>query len=157
MQIHDLKNQGKKKKKRVGRGGKRGTTAGRGTKGQKARSGGNVNPLFEGGRSSLTQRMKKRRGFKSPHPKKEVFSLTMIDVSFKDGETVSLATLVEKGLLRKRNVSHGARIVATGTCTKKVTISDEISMTEAAAKALGATNSKQAQSSVKKEQTSTKK
>ena len=70
MQIHQLKLKKRKKRKTIGRGGKRGTYSGRGNKGQKARSGGNVDPLFEGGRSSLVERLKKVRGFKSPHAKK---------------------------------------------------------------------------------------
>ena len=53
MQIHELKVKAKKTKKRIGRGGKRGTYSGKGNKGHKARSGGNVDPLFQGGSTSL--------------------------------------------------------------------------------------------------------
>lgn len=134
MQIHELENVGKKDKKRVGRGGKRGTTAGRGTKGQKARSGGNVNPLFEGGRSSLIQRMKKLRGFKSPHAKKNVISLEALNDNFEDGDTVSTESLQVKGLIRKRNLTNGVKILGTGTCKKKLKFSEEILMSESVKK-----------------------
>ncbi len=137
MQIHELEKIGKNDKKRVGRGGKRGTTSGRGTKGQKARSGGNVNPLFEGGRSSLIQRMKKLRGFSSPHPKKNVISLDDLDKNFEDGDSVSVLELNEKGLIRKKNIKNGVKIVGTGKCEKKLTFSDEVLITESAKKVLG--------------------
>ncbi len=137
MQIHELENIGKKDKKRVGRGGKRGTTSGRGTKGQKARSGGNVNPLFEGGRSSLIQRMKKLKGFKSTSAKKNVVSLENLNNNFEDGDIVSTVTLVEKGLIRKRNIKNGVKILGTGKCGKKLKFSEEILMTESAKKELG--------------------
>ncbi len=135
MQIHELSTT-TQKKKRIGRGGKRGTYSGRGMKGQKARSGGNVDPLFEGGRTTLVQKMKKKRGFASPHPKKNVISLAVIDAKFADGDTVSLATLVEKGIIAKKKAAHGARIVANGTLAKKVTISTEIGASQNAAAAI---------------------
>ena len=67
MKIHDLRpNRGaKKKRKRVGRGiaAGQGKTAGRGTKGQKARSGGGKGPYFEGGQLPLARRLPFKRGF----------------------------------------------------------------------------------------------
>ena len=75
MKLHHLKPaEGSKKRKiRVGRGeaGRRGKTAGRGTKGQKAR--GTVRPGFEGGQMPLQRRMPKLKGFKNPN--KEVFAV----------------------------------------------------------------------------------
>jgi len=126
----------KKARKRVGRGGKYRKTAGRGTKGQKARSGGNVDPLFEGGRSSLVQRMKKNRGFKAVHAAKRTVSLTALERAFDDGATVSLETLVIAGVLRKSQKKAGAKIVATGTLTKKLTIAEDVAMSRAAAAAI---------------------
>ncbi len=125
MQIHELSTT-KKNKKRIGRGGKRGTYSGKGMKGQKSRSGGNVNPLFEGGRTTLIQKMKKNRGFKSPHAKKVTVSLARLDVLYNDGDTVSIETLTEKKVLRAKTVRYGARIVANGELTKKLTISERI-------------------------------
>jgi len=131
MQIHEVSTT-KKTKKRIGRGGKRGTYSGKGMKGQKSRSGGNVNPLFEGGRTSLIQKMKKNRGFKSPHAKKVTISLTRLESLYNDGDTVSIATLVEKKVLRAKTVRYGARIVATGDITKKVKIDGKIGITKIA-------------------------
>ncbi len=136
MQIHELETKERKTSKRVGRGGKRGTYSGRGMKGQKSRSGGNVDPLFEGGRSSLIQRMKKLRGFKSIHAKKNVISLTDLEKSFVDGETVSVSSLMEKKLLRKRFSRDGVKIVSNGELSKKLTIFDNISLTKVTKEAI---------------------
>lgn len=131
MQIHELSIK-TTKKKRIGRGGKRGTFSGRGMKGQKARSGGNVDPLFEGGRTTLVQKMKKNRGFKSPYAKKNVLSLTILDNNFADGDTVSFETLLENGVITAKRSKNGARIVANGEVKKKLTISAEIGVTKSA-------------------------
>ena len=119
MQIHQLNLRRTSSKKRIGRGGKRGTYSGRGNKGQKARSGGNVNPLFEGGRSSLTMRMKKARGFNSPHPRKTTITLTQLDQMCADGDTVNAAFFVQKGVVNKMHAAKGFKIVARGTLAKK--------------------------------------
>jgi large subunit ribosomal protein L15 len=134
MQIHELAVGKKRSKKCIGRGGKRGTYSGRGVKGQKARSGGNVDPLFEGGRTTLVQKLKKLRGFKSPHPKKNTVTVGDIDKKFVDGEVISVATLVERGLVRKHVAGNGVKIVATGKITKKVTLDEGILLTESAQK-----------------------
>ena len=136
MQIHELKLQPKKTRKRIARGGKRGTYSGRGMKGQKSRSGGNVDPLFEGGRSSLMQRMKKLRGFKSIHPKKVVITLEMLDKKFKDGDKVDHKTLLKVGLLTKKNIDYGVKILNTGKLSKKLVIAKELSASETAKKAI---------------------
>ncbi len=140
MQMHELITTSKKSRKRVGRGGKFRKTAGRGTKGQKARSGGNVDPLFEGGRSSLVQRMKKRRGFTAVHASRCTVTLTALERVFEDGATVSMDTLVAYGVLRKSQKARGAKIVATGTLTKKLVIGDDIALSAAAAKILKASD-----------------
>ncbi len=126
MQIHQISVAEKKRRKRIGRGGKRGTTSGRGTKGQKSRSGSSVDPLFEGGRSTFTERLKKLRGFKSIHPKKHTITLTDLDRTFADGETVTLALLAERGLVAKRKLAHGAKIVATGSLKKKLSLGKDV-------------------------------
>ena len=126
MQIHELSLKKRKDKKCIGRGGKRGTYSGRGMKGQKARSGGNVDPLFEGGRTTLIDKMKKVRGFKSPHAKANVITLSKIENYYNDGETVSVETLIEKGLLRHKNVGKGIKVVVRGTVTKKITIGSDV-------------------------------
>ena len=137
MQIHELQLKKKKKRKTIGRGGKRGTYSGRGNKGQKARSGGKaIDPLFEGGRSSLVERLKKVRGFKSLHPKKININFNDLERNFKDGDTVSIQSLIESGLISKIESRKGIKILGTGKLTKKLTISKEISMSESAKKAI---------------------
>ncbi|MFA5777145.1 MAG: 50S ribosomal protein L15 [Parcubacteria group bacterium] len=137
MQIHELKLKNKKKRKTIGRGGKRGTYSGRGNKGQKARSGGKaIDPLFEGGRSSLIERLKKVRGFKSPHSKKININLIDLEKNFKNGDTVSIKSLMETGLIGKIESRKGIKILGTGKLTKKLVIDKEISMSESAKKAI---------------------
>lgn len=136
MQIHQLQVEGKKTRKRVGRGGKRGTYSGRGMKGQKSRSGGNVDPLFEGGRSSLVQRMKKLRGFTSPHTKMVVVRLSDLEQLFESGAEVSIATLAKAGHIRKNQLRSGAKIVASGTLSKKLTVAADVHTTKAAVAAI---------------------
>lgn len=96
VKIHNFK-----KAKRVGRGlgSGKGKTAGRGTKGQKSRSGYNLPRRFEGGQTSLIQRISKIRGFKSHRPKTLAISIAQIEKKYADGETVNLKTLLAKGLI----------------------------------------------------------
>ncbi|MCK4635502.1 MAG: 50S ribosomal protein L15 [Candidatus Moranbacteria bacterium] len=132
MQIHELKTKDRKTSKRIGRGGCRGTYSGRGMNGQKSRSGGNVDPLFEGGRPSLIQRMKKLRGFKSIHPKKNVITLSDLENNFSEEETVSPISLMEKKMVRKRYLRDGIKVVATGELSKKLVFSGDILLSKGA-------------------------
>ncbi len=134
MQIHELKVKAKKTRKRVGRGGKRGTYSGRGMKGQKARSGGNIDPLFEGGKTSLIQKLKKKRGFKSIKPKKVVINLNVIENNFSKGDKISINSLIEKGLIRKNKAKNGVKILGNGELKKRVTVSKEIFVSDSAMK-----------------------
>ncbi|KKP97290.1 MAG: 50S ribosomal protein L15 [Candidatus Moranbacteria bacterium GW2011_GWE1_36_7] len=136
MQIHQLTVKKRKDKKTVGRGGKRGTYSGRGNKGQKARSGASIDPLFEGGRSSLVERLKKVRGFKSLAAKKAVVKLESLEKVFKDGDIVSMETLLGAKLVDKADVKNGVKILTTGTITKKLTISAEILLSQSAKDAI---------------------
>lgn len=136
MQIHQLTVKKRKAKKTVGRGGKRGTYSGRGNKGQKARSGASIDPLFEGGRSSLVERLKKVRGFKSKSPKKTVVKLEGLEKAFKDGETVSMETLLKAKLVSKKDSNAGAKILGTGKISKKLTIASDILLSESAKAAI---------------------
>lgn len=87
--------------KRLGRGlgSGKGKTAGRGTKGQKSRSGHNIPRRFEGGQTPLIQRLPKVRGFKSRNVKPQVINIAVLDNAFKDGDKINLKTLLEKGLI----------------------------------------------------------
>lgn len=134
MQIHELKVGKRKARKRIGRGGKTGTTAGRGSNGQKSRSGASVDPLFEGGRSTLLERMKKVRGFKSIHPKKHTVTLSDLDRALLDGDVVTRVLLVEKRVVDKKALFEGVKIVATGTLSKKLSLGADVLASETAKK-----------------------
>lgn len=136
MQIHELKLAARKDRKKIGRGGKRGTYSGRGNKGQKARSGGNVDPLFEGGRSSLVERLKKLRGFKTIKVKKNNFNLNDLDRYFSNGDTVSAETLIKAGILSKIESVNGVKILGTGKLEKKLSIDKNILLTQSAKEAV---------------------
>jgi large subunit ribosomal protein L15 len=105
MQQHDLRppKGSKKVRKRVGRGQAAGggTTAGKGTKGQKARAGGGVAPYFEGGQLPLVRRLPYRRGFTNPF-RKEYRPINLSDLQSLSGE-VGPAELAAVGLIRHEN------------------------------------------------------
>lgn len=92
-----------KKRKRVGRGGSRGGTAGRGSKGQNARSGGGVRPGFEGGQMPLHRRLPKR-GFNNTIFQEECYivDIKRVALCFENGAQVNKQALIEKGLVRPR-------------------------------------------------------
>ena len=120
MQIHQLKIKFQKKKRRIGRGGKKGTYSGRGIKGQKSRSGTKINPIFEGGRSTLIEHLPKSRGYKSIFPKNQIITLEKISRLFDEGAVINPQTLREKRLIRKIKVP--VKILGSGKFTKKLTI-----------------------------------
>ncbi|OGI16865.1 MAG: 50S ribosomal protein L15 [Candidatus Moranbacteria bacterium RIFCSPHIGHO2_02_FULL_40_12b] len=132
MQIHQLKLNKRKSRKRVGRGGKRGTFSGRGMKGQKARSGAKIDPLFEGGRSSLVERLKKTRGFKSPHGKKININLNDLERIFKGGDTIDAESLIKAGLVGKIESKRGIKILGGGSTSKKLIIGKNILLSKSA-------------------------
>lgn len=136
MQIHQLTLKKRKPKKTVGRGGKRGTYSGRGNKGQKARSGASVDPLFEGGRSSLTERLKKVRGFKSRNAKKSVVKTFDLEKNFKDGDVVSVETLIAAKIISKKDSKDGVKILTVGEITKKLTIDSGLLLSQSAKDAI---------------------
>ena len=122
MQIHQLKrNQSWRRKKRIGRGGKRGTTAGRGTKGQKARAGHKIRPEIR----DLIKKLPKRRGYRfgSIYRKDTPVNLVDLEKSFADNDTVSPAQLIAEKLVSKQGKSVPIiKILGTGNLTKKLTI-----------------------------------
>ena len=125
MKLHELeKNIGATKaKKRVGRGpgSGLGKTSGRGQKGQKARSGGSINPVFEGGQLPLFRRLPKR-GFSNKRFKKEyaIVNIESLNV-FEDKTVVTPALLKEKGLITKE-YNSGVKVLGEGELKKKLTI-----------------------------------
>lgn len=122
MQLHQLKPNPKAKKKRVGRGGTKGTTATRGTKGAGSRSGNGKGPNFEGNKIPLFRKTPKLRGFKSIYAKNEVVNLSDIEKVFKDGEIVNAKALLGKNLIRK--AGSPVKILGNGNISKKVIIED---------------------------------
>ena len=102
-----------------GAGSGNGKTAGKGHKGQNARSGGGVRPGFEGGQIPLYRKLPKR-GFHNKFAK--TYSIVNVDVfnKFEDGAVVDLATLLEKKIVRKAN--DGLKVLGNGEITKKITV-----------------------------------
>lgn len=109
----------KKKKRRVGRGGKRGTYSGRGLKGQKSRSG--AHGMRRRGIRQLMESTPKLRGFKSSQTKPAVVNLVDLNKKYKDGEKVTPKSLFSKGLVTK--TKNGVKILGKGSLKIKLEIS----------------------------------
>ena len=121
MKIHDLAPApgSNTARTRVGRGisGKRGKTAGRGTKGQHARN--TVKPGFEGGQTKLSRRIPKGKGFTNPFRiEYHVVNLTTLD-AFEAGSEVSVETLRARGLVAKRGF---VKVLGRGAISKPLTV-----------------------------------
>jgi large subunit ribosomal protein L15 len=119
--LHDLKPApgSKKAPKRLARGigGKGGKTAGRGSKGQRAR--GTVKPGFEGGQTPLARRTPKAKGFRNPfRVEYVVVNLDTLE-DFDTGSTVDPEALRAKGLVAKRGL---VKVLGRGTLTKRLTV-----------------------------------
>lgn len=120
LSLHNLRSGTKHKfRKRVGRGGKRGTYSGRGLKGQRARSGGKSGLKRLGLKPLMTQ-THKLRGFKSNRPKPEVVNLHTLDKYFKDGELVTPQKLLKLGIIK--TTKNGVKILGQGELKKELTI-----------------------------------
>lgn len=103
-----------------GHGSGNGKTAGKGHKGQKARSGGGVRPGFEGGQMPLQRRIPKR-GFVNIFAKEiATVNVAAINDKFDDGATVTIEALVESGLVKK--TLDGVKVLGQGEITKKLTV-----------------------------------
>ncbi|NJP36023.1 50S ribosomal protein L15 [Alkalicoccus luteus] len=123
MQLHELKPAvgSRKERKRKGRGiaTGNGKTAGRGHKGQNARSGGGVRPGFEGGQMPIFRRLPKR-GFKNPNRAEyAVVNLETLN-RFEDGTEVTPALLVETGVVK--NEKNGIKVLGNGSLERKLTV-----------------------------------
>ena len=102
-----------------GAGSGNGKTAGKGHKGQNARSGGGVRPGFEGGQIPLYRRLPKR-GFNNIFAKHyAIVNVNALDV-FENGAVVNAEALIEKGIIKK--ALDGVKILGRGEVTKKVTV-----------------------------------
>lgn len=120
MKYHELTASKNKDAKRVGRGiaAGQGKTAGRGTKGQKARTGSSRKPGFEGGQNPLMQRLPKLHGFRSFKPKTEnVYTGQLNNLKTK---TVDNFALADAGLVSNPYVN--VKLLVKGEVTKAVTV-----------------------------------
>jgi len=117
LKLNNLKSSKTKNRKRVGRGGKRGTYSGRGLKGQRARSGGKAGLKRLGLKPLMTQ-THKLRGFNSMQTKPAVVNISVINSYYKDGEVVSPKSLLKKGLIK--TAKHGVKILGQGKLNKKL-------------------------------------
>ena len=107
------------KRKGRGTGTGNGKTAGRGHKGQWARSGGGVRIGFEGGQMPLTRRLPKR-GFNNIFAKRlESVNVSVLE-KFEDGAVINAETLLAEGILSK--CEYGVKILGNGELTKKLTV-----------------------------------
>jgi len=128
MQLHELRPKYKlKRRKRVGRGGKRGTYSGRGQKGQKSRAGRRLKPAIRG----LIKRYPKLRGYKfkskikNQKSKITIVNLDILEKKFNSGEEINPRVLLERKLIRRiKGKMPKVKILAKGELTKKLIIKD---------------------------------
>ncbi|MBX4190170.1 50S ribosomal protein L15 [Candidatus Parcubacteria bacterium] len=134
MNLHQLQSYTPRKKaKRVGRGGKRGTFSGKGTKGQKSRAGAGVKPGFRGGDNRIWQLFPKQRGASKkpgssrPHAKHRFYQLRHsksfpINLEalnkFSEGQEVTPEALVDAGIVS--SAQSGIKILGGGELKKKL-------------------------------------
>ena len=124
MKLHELSPQEgsvqEKFRKGRGAGSGNGKTAGKGHKGQNARSGGGVRPGFEGGQLPLYRKLPKR-GFNNARFGKKYAVINVQSLNkFNDGEVVDSAALLAMGIIN--NVFDGVKVLAEGDITKKLTV-----------------------------------
>ncbi len=125
IQLHDLRPApgSTKQRKRVGRGngGKGGTYAGRGRKGQGARSGGTKGPYFEGGQLPLVRRLPRKRGFTNifrvPF---RIVNVGRLEKLFEPGDEITPDTLLARGIIKKGK--NPVKVLAEGELGKALTI-----------------------------------
>jgi len=130
MQLHELKrNTPNKKSRRVGRGGKRGKTSGRGTKGQKARAGRKLRPELR----DTIKKLPKQRGHgknrartvNASRIKPHAINVNTLELVCDAGDVVTSAMLLKKGVVRaQKGRAPAVKILGNGTLTKKLTISN---------------------------------
>ena len=125
MKLHELSPQEGSVKNRFrkgrGAGSGNGKTAGKGHKGQNARSGGGVRPGFEGGQLPLYRKLPKR-GFKNYLFQKQ-YTIVNVELlnKFNDGDVVDAAALIAKGLINDVN-NDGIKVLGNGEIEKKLTV-----------------------------------
>lgn len=103
-----------------GAGSGNGKTAGKGHKGQNARSGGGVRPGFEGGQLPLYRKLPKRGFHNKFATEYATVNVSDLEKFFNDGDTVTLEALLEKKIVRK--AFDGLKVLGNGELTKKLTV-----------------------------------
>jgi len=135
MQLHQLKPAHPNKlSKRVGRGGKRGKTAGRGTKGQKSRAGHRMRPELR----DIIKKLPKNRGYKNKAFATRAIpvNLAALEIAFAAGESVSAETLIAKKLVKRAGGKvPPIKILGSGILTKKLAFMGLV-MSDSAKKAI---------------------
>lgn len=119
MQIHQLQSTVKRRKtKYIGRGGKRGTTSGRGQKGQKARTGHKIRPAVR----DLISRLPKIRGIKNPGItlKPTVLNLIDLEKKFKGVKEINKDILILRGIIKSKNTP--VKILGVGEISMAINI-----------------------------------
>ena len=124
MKLHELSPQEGSVKERFrkgrGAGSGNGKTAGKGHKGQNARSGGGVRPGFEGGQLPLYRKLPKR-GFNNARFGKAYAVVNVQNLNkFNDGDVVDCAALLSAGIIK--NAFDGVKVLGEGELTKKLTV-----------------------------------
>ncbi len=125
MQSHQLKRKNSLKKvKRVGRGGLRGKTSGRGHKGQRQHGSHGVRPELRDQIKKIPKlRGRGKNSLKSRHPEAIVFNCAFLDLHFSNGDIVSPSTLKEKGFIKGAIARKSPiKILGSGDLSKKLTI-----------------------------------
>jgi large subunit ribosomal protein L15 len=130
MQLNSItKSSGTKAARRIGRGGKRGKTSGKGHKGQKSRAGHKIRPAER----DIIKRIPKRRGYGknrartvyAERPSAEIVNLAALETAFADGDKVAPKELVAKQVVRTRAGRVPAvKILGQGTLTKKLSVAN---------------------------------
>lgn len=122
MQIHQLKPKHKNRgKKRVGRGGKKGTYSGKGMKGQKSRAGRKMAPIIR----ELIKRYPKLKGYRSfvVEDNKIAVNLDVLEKKSKDGDVINPENLIKNGIIRMiKGRTPEIKILGKGKLTKKLTV-----------------------------------
>lgn len=126
MKLNELKptkgSRPKAWRKGRGHGSGNGKTAGRGHKGQNARSGGGVRPQFEGGQMPLYRRVPKR-GFNNKRFQKQLHEINVEDLNkFEEGSVVDVQTVHDSGVLTIPKVNDGIKILGRGELNKALTV-----------------------------------
>lgn len=124
MQLHQIKPKIKfKRKKRIGRGGKRGTYSGRGIKGQKARAGHRIRPALR----DVIKKLPKLRGYRMKRKPKfsQAVNVGDLEKRFQDGEKITPQELKKRGLIKGRGgLLPEVKLLGSGEVTKKFLVSE---------------------------------